>query len=42
MGRQTSGDTGLVVDVALTDADEILIQSLPAFTDGLMLVFLFE
>ena len=42
MGRQTSGDTGLVVDVALTDAYEILIQSLPAFTDGLMLVLLFE
>ena len=42
MGRQTSGDTGLIMGVALTDADEILIQSLPTLTDGLMLVLLFE
>jgi len=30
------------MDVALTNADEILIQSLPTLTDGLMLVLLFE
>ena len=42
MGRQTRGDTSLIVDVALTDADEILIQSLPSFTYGLMLMLLLE
>ena len=30
------------MDVAITNADEILIQSLPTLTDGLMLVLLFE
>ena len=42
MGRQTSGDTGLIVDVASADADEILIESLPSFTDGLIMMFLLE
>jgi hypothetical protein len=42
MSRQTSGDTGLVMDVAGTDADEILIEGLPPFANGLVLMFLLE
>lgn len=36
---QTGGDTDLIIDVAFCDANEGLIQGLPSFRDGFMVVF---
>ena len=36
---QAGRDTDLVIDVAFRDANEVLIQGLPSFRDGFMIVF---
>ncbi len=36
---QAGGDTDLIIDVAFSDANEVLIQGLPSFSDGFMVVF---
>ena len=36
---QAGRDTDLVIDVAFSDANEVLIQGLPSFRDGFMIVF---
>jgi len=41
MGPQTGGDTCLMIEVAFADADEIIIEVLPSFSNGLMFPFLF-
>ena len=42
MGAHTGSDTCPIIEVALADAVEIIIDGLPSFSDGLMLVFSFE
>ena len=42
MGPHAGGDTCPIIEVALADAVEIIIDGLPSFSDGLMLVFSFE
>ena len=36
---QTGRDTDLIIDIAFSDANEVLIQGLPSFSDGFMVVF---
>ena len=40
MAAQTSGRTGLVIDVAFGDANEILFEGIPAFSDTAVGVFI--
>ena len=39
MLRQTGRDTDLIIDVAFSDANKVLIKGLPSFSDGFMIVF---
>ena len=39
MGLQTVSDTCPIIEVALANADEIFIEGLPSFRNGLMFVF---
>ncbi len=41
MGPHAGGDTFPIIKVTLADAVEIIIDGLPSFSDGLMLVFFF-
>ena len=36
---QTGRDTDLIIDIAFSDANEVLIQGLPSLRDGFMIVF---
>ena len=42
MGPQAGSDACPIIEVAIADADEVFIEGLPSFSDGLMLVFIFE
>lgn len=42
MRVHTGGDTRPIIDVAHADAFEIIIDNLPSFSDGLMLVLFFQ
>jgi len=41
MGPHAGGDTFPIIEVALADAVEIIIDGLPSFSDGFMLVLSF-
>ena len=42
MAAQTSCRAGLVTDVAFGDADEIVFEGIPAFSDTAVIVFVFN